>query len=231
MRARVSRSSRFMTGLCDHFFLASSIIDELGSRLSEPRCKARLRRFPKTRNKGWRFYRKLTYRSTKMLTHMATFDKIIQEKILLPVVVRLGRNKFPERTLFAYPESLTWMKQTVPTPVTGRQQSAQTPSEQLILRLQQWISGDQIKPGPMFREMSHPPDSDTWELKTDDLRLFGWMYRPKTFIIASHGYADDYKEPTKIRDYADDVRAVVEARSVLPLDEPKLVRGKFDELI
>jgi len=79
--------------------------------------------------------------------------------------------------------------------------------------------------------MDHPPDSDTWELKTDDLRLFGWMYRPKVFIIASHGYTDHYKEPTKIKNYADDVRAVIEARDALTLDEPKLVRGRFDELI
>jgi hypothetical protein len=123
------------------------------------------------------------------------------------------------------------MRETVPTLTTGRKRSAQTPAEQLIMRLQQWLSGAEIKKGPMFKEMDYPRENDVWELKTDDLRLFGWMYQPKQFIIASHGYTDDYKEPTKIKNYADDVRAVMEARNTLPLDGPKLVKGEFDDLV
>ncbi len=162
---------------------------------------------------------------------MATFAKILEAKLLIRVEVPLGRGKFYERKLYAYPASLRWMKETVPTLKTGRKQSAQTPAEQLIMRLQQWLSGAEIKKGPMFKEMDHPRENDVWELKTDDLRLFGWMYQPKQFIIASHGYADDYKDPTKIKNYADDVRAVMEARDTLPLDGPKLVKGGFDDLV
>lgn len=163
---------------------------------------------------------------------MATFEKILEGRLLIPVVVKLGRGKFFNRKLYAYPASLKWMKETVPTLNTGRQNSAQTPAEQLIMRLQQWLSGEPpLKKGPMFKEMEYPRENDVWELKTDDLRLFGWMYQPKTFIVASHGYADDYKEPTKIKNYADDVRAVIAARDALPLDGPKFVKGKFDELV
>jgi hypothetical protein len=162
---------------------------------------------------------------------MATFDRIIEDKLLIPVVVRLPRGKFYDRNLYAYPDCLKWMKETVPTLDTGRLNSAQTPAEQLMMRLQQWLSGDPIKDGPMFREMSHPKDNDVWELKTDDLRMFGWMYQPKKLVIASCGYADDYKEPTKIKNYGDDVRAVMQARDALPLDGPKFVKGTFDELV
>lgn len=162
---------------------------------------------------------------------MATFEKILEDKLLVPVTVRLGRGRFYNRFLYAFPASLKWMRETVPTLQTGRRESALTPAEQLILRLQQWLSGDPIKKGPMFKEMEFPKDNDVWELKTDDLRLFGWMYQPKKFILAAHGYADDYKVPTKTKDYADDVRAVMAARSALPLDGPKLVKGKFDDLV
>ena len=178
-----------------------------------------------------RSYKLLTYKSTKMLTPMATFEKIIKDRLLIPVVVRLPSGKFYDRYLYAYPDSLKWMKETVPTLQTGRIKSAQTPAEQLIMRLQQWLSGDPIKCGPMFKEMSHPKNNDVWELKTDDLRMFGWMYQRKKLIIAAHGYADHYKEPTKTKNYADDVRAVMQARDALPLDGPKLVRGNFDDLI
>jgi hypothetical protein len=166
-----------------------------------------------------------------MLTQMATFEKVIEDKLIIPVVVGLPRRQFYDRCLYAFPDCFEWMKEMVPTLKTGRRQSAFTPAEQLILRLQQWLSGQPLKKGPMFKEMEYPKDNDVWSLKTDDLRLWGWMYRPKKLIIASCGYADDYKEPTKTKNYADDVRAVMQARDALPLDWPKLVRGKFDELV
>jgi hypothetical protein len=161
---------------------------------------------------------------------MATFEKILEDKVLVPVVVRLGRGRFYDRFLYAYPDCVKWMKETVPTLATGRINSAQTPAEQLILRLQQWLSGAPLKKGPMFKEMAYPKDNDVWELKTEDLRMFGWIYQPKKLIIASCGYADHYKPP-KIKNYADDARAVVQARNALPLDGPKFVRGSFDELV
>lgn len=84
--------------------------------------------------------------------------------------------------------------------------------------------------GRMFRDM-RPQRDGVWELKTADLRIFGWMYRPCEFIAVCGGYADDYKEPTITRYYEDDKRAVIDARNTLPLDPPKCVIGAFDELV
>src|SRR4051812_1731001 len=132
---------------------------------------------------------------------MAGFEKILADRVIVPVVVRLPTGQSQVRFLYAYPECLKWMKEIVPTLVTGRKTDAQTPAEQLFLRLRQWLSGAPINKGPMFRELKYPQNNDVWELKTTDLRMFGWMYRPRKFIIASHGYTDHYKEPTKIKDY------------------------------
>ena len=82
----------------------------------------------------------------------------------------------------------------------------------------------------MFHDME-PGTDGVWELKTADLRLFGWMYQPREFISVCGGYADDYKEPTKTKDYADDRRTVIAARDVIPLDGPKFVTGDFDDLV
>lgn len=69
------------------------------------------------------------------------------------------------------------------------------------------------------------------KLQTADLRIFGWMYQPHKFIAVCGGYADDYKEPTKTKFYADDRRAVVTARDALPLDGDKFVTGAYDDLV
>jgi hypothetical protein len=82
----------------------------------------------------------------------------------------------------------------------------------------------------MFHDMK-PEKDGVWELKTADLRIFGWMYRPRQFIAVCGGYTDDYKEPTKTKDYARDKRAVIEARTALPLDGRKFVVGAFDDVV
>jgi hypothetical protein len=122
------------------------------------------------------------------------------------------------------------MRNEVPKMVTGRVRSDFSPKEQLIERLRQWMSGDPMAYGRMFKDME-PRTDEVWEMKTADLRLFGWIYRPREFIAVCGGYADDYKEPTKTKNYADDRRAVVRARDALPLDGDKLAIGEFDELV
>jgi hypothetical protein len=161
---------------------------------------------------------------------MPTFDKILEEGRLIRLKLRLGRNQFDERELYAYSECLKWMKAEVPKMVTGRVQSNLTPAEQLITRLLQWITGKPMVYGRMFQDML-PRSDEVWELKTADLRLFGWMYRPRKFIAVCGGYADHYKAPTKTKNYADDRKAVVEARDALPLDGDKFVMGDFDDLV
>jgi hypothetical protein len=161
---------------------------------------------------------------------MATLPTLLDEKKLIRVTVRLGRGQFHDRNLYAFPECVEWMRKEVPQMVTGREQSAFTPLEQLHERLRQWMAGDPMKYGPWFHDM-HPRTDDVWELKTADLRIFGWMYRPLHFIAARGGYADDYKEPTKTKTYAAEVREVVKMRDALPLDGDKYVKGDFDDLV
>jgi hypothetical protein len=161
---------------------------------------------------------------------MATFAKLLEERRIIRITVPLPRGKFPERKLYAYPECLEWARTNIPQMVTGRVASDFSPKEQITLRLQQWIAGDPMEYGRMFHDMD-PNTDGVWEMKTADLRLFGWMYRPREFIAVGGGYADDYKEPTKTKDYADDRRVVIAARNALPLDGQKFVTGDFDELV
>jgi hypothetical protein len=161
---------------------------------------------------------------------MAAFDKLLEQGQIVRVTLRLGRGQFNDRELYAYPECLAWMKVEVPKMVTGRVQSAFAPKEQLITRLLQWITGKPMARGRMFQDML-PKSDEVWELKTPDLRIFGWMYRPRKFIAVCGGYADDYKEPTKIKNYGDDRDAVVKARDELPLDGNKFVTGEYDDLV
>ncbi len=93
-----------------------------------------------------------------------------------------------------------------------------------------WISGDRINYGRMFKDLT-PASDEVWEFKTYDLRIFGWIYRPRVFIAAFLDYADWYKEPTKKYYYEGTRDSVVGVRNKLDLDEPKFATGAFDALV
>src|ERR1043166_8313831 len=131
---------------------------------------------------------------------MTTITKLLAEKGLIRVLVPLGRGQFHERKFYAFPECLKWMREDVPKMKTGRSNSAFSPHEQLVERLRQWMAGDAMAHGRMFRDMQ-PKSDHVWELKTADLRIFGWMYRARELVAVRGGYADDYKEPTKTKNY------------------------------
>lgn len=177
-----------------------------------------------------RLYNKVTYKSTNLLTQMATIDTILASRVLIDIRVPLKRGQFYERWIYVYPKCVEWMRNDVPKMVTGRLQAPQTPKEQLHNRIQEWIAGERMDYGPMFSRLT--PHSDfVLELKTPDLRIFGWMYQPKKFVAVFGDYADDYKHPTKTKDYGDARRTVVKARDSLPLDGIKYVTGAFNDLI
>jgi hypothetical protein len=161
---------------------------------------------------------------------MATFAKLLEQKRLIPVQLKLRHGQFPERKIYAFPECIAWMRDQVPKMTTGRLKSDFTPHEQLVERLRQWIAGEAMEYGRMFHDME-PRADDVWELKTADLRIFGWIYRRRQFIAVRGGYTDDYKEPTKVKTYADDRREVVRARDDLDLDGKKFAKGDFNGLV
>ncbi len=76
-----------------------------------------------------------------------------------------------------------------------------------------------------------PGRDEVWEMKTADLRIFGWIYRPRVFIASFVGYADWYKQPKPQKSYDTAREQVKEIRAALDLDEPKFTGGVFDALI
>ncbi|MGA2817363.1 MAG: hypothetical protein ABSE67_13885 [Xanthobacteraceae bacterium] len=105
-----------------------------------------------------------------------------------------------------------------------------TPSEQVDNVLYRWISGKDIIYSRQFQDLM-PMADEVWEMKTADIRIFGWMYQPRKFIAVFGDYADLYKGRNKTRSYDDARGKVVRERDNLDLDQPKFVSGTFDELV
>ena len=149
---------------------------------------------------------------------------------LTRINVRLRRGQQPERTFYGCAEFMEALTTELPTWECGRLRAAQSPQEQMRAILDRWISGRPVTYGRMFQDLI-PATDEAWEHKSADLRIFGWIYRPRVFIAVRLGYADWYKGHNPRFSYEDARRRVVKVRNELDLDEPKFTGGVFDALV
>ncbi|MER9880733.1 hypothetical protein [Mesorhizobium sp. M0118] len=145
------------------------------------------------------------------------------------ITVPLGR-EVQRRWIYAFPRVVYWLQNELPNWQTGRLQSSVGPPDQMDDYLFRWIAGRDIRYEKMFKDLM-PMADEVWEMKTADVRLFGWMCAPRRFIAVVPGYADDFKGIGSANRYEAAKRAVIRARDELPLDQPKIALGAFNALV
>jgi hypothetical protein len=161
---------------------------------------------------------------------MATPDKIAT---LTRIVVPLKWGEFDEREFHAMPSLVRFLEEILPGAKTGILEATETPAAQMDTLLRKWNSGKPMAYSRAFSNLK-PTVRGVWEMKTADLRVFGWLWRPKVFIATFAGLADDYKSqnrnPPK-ESYAEARDRVVWIRDRLGLDPPTFVTGAYNALV
>lgn len=161
---------------------------------------------------------------------MATPDKL---PTLTLVRIPLGRREFADRKFYAMPSFVRFIEETLPGAPIGVLGATETPKIQMDTLLRKWITGRPMAYSRAFSNLK-PAHHAVWEMKTVDLRVFGWIYRPKAFIATFAGLADDYKsqngDPPK-ESYGDARDRVVWIRNRLDLDPPAYVTGVYNALV
>lgn len=111
----------------------------------------------------------------------------IEELAKASAVVKFGggllRYEIPERAIYGTSEVITWIKGNINGLETdGYIHGAATPKQQLASLLRAYVRGDSYEDFMLPKIMS-PNSAWVWELRTHDLRLFGWFYRRGCFIV------------------------------------------------
>jgi hypothetical protein len=126
-----------------------------------------------------------------------------------------------------------FLRDILPGAKTGVAGAAEKPAAQMDTLLRKWNAGRPMEYGRAFSNL-RPTARGVWEMKTADLRVFGWIYRPKVFIATFAGFADDYKSqngnPPK-ESYDDARNRVVWIRDRINLDPPLFATGEYNALI
>ncbi len=141
---------------------------------------------------------------------MATLSILVTRQELIPILVPTD-GAAHLRWVYGFPEFQTWLAVDLPNLEPGRLKAPDAPKEQMDNILYRWITGKDIRYGRQFQDLM-PMVDEVWEMKTPDLRIFGWIYQPRKFIAVFGDYADLYKGANKSRSYAAAVQRVKRKR-------------------
>lgn len=152
---------------------------------------------------------------------MATLDELEKQGALTKVQIRLASPDRERRTLYVLPHVEKWIRNELKE-LTPFEPTDISPLMQAFALFKMFISGEALAEGTEFRLM-RPLESDVYELKSADLRFFGWFYRPGTFIVVA---ADTMEQVHLVDGLSSAYRnEVIKTRESIDLDPPKYEQG------
>jgi hypothetical protein len=157
---------------------------------------------------------------------MATLLELESQGFLVRLVPSLGLRELEQRQIYVTPTAEKWLIGKLPI-LTARWTSEYTPYEQVGALFVEFCGGSKLQHGEQFHVMK-PSGHGVWELKTADVRLFGWFCVKDVFIIVSCEEAVRLKstKPGQPSRYQQSLEHVRKYRDNLRLDEPKAIYGE-----
>jgi hypothetical protein len=152
---------------------------------------------------------------------MATPLHLDRTGALFKLDPNLGPGVQEFRTIYASPRLKTWIENVLPT-LESTWKIELTPQEQLQAFVEEvFCPGEPLTYEHQFKPITHIKDG-IWELKTADLRMFGWFFIKDCFIGSAADLTDNVKRHHLYYGYAGEAARF---RDGLDLDEPKFVPG------
>ena len=159
---------------------------------------------------------------------MATTEQLAEQGILERLDGVLDHDELVERRIYLMPRAVQWLESTLGTIETdGYVENAASPLQQADDLFYDFISGAEMAESWPPHWM-YPQHDGVWELRTPDLRFFGWFTCKGTFIVS----AIDTKENCKLKNlYRGYRNQCVSDRNSMELDEPKYILGELDDVL
>jgi hypothetical protein len=151
---------------------------------------------------------------------MATLIELHAQGRVFRIDPALSWRELEARRLFVLPDAWKWIELVLPTK-NSTWNIQESPVEQLDALTYEFCVGQELAVGTRFKCLTHLGDG-IWQLKTADLRLFGWFSQKDCFIISD---LDDTGRIKQSNLYPGYCKQAVRRRDALDLDEPKFIHG------
>lgn len=149
---------------------------------------------------------------------MATLAELDANGELHKLDAELPYGRQTERLIYVSPRLRDWLINSLPH-LEGEWGTEDAPDMQVAALIEDFCAGAELAVGLRFHVM-RPAYNGVWELKTPDVRIFGWFVHRDCFV----GYVGDSASRVKRHNLYPGYREeTVRFRNALALDPPKFI--------
>lgn len=152
---------------------------------------------------------------------MQTIANLIESGAICRVEVELDSCDQPMRLLYATPDFTEWLDEVLAGAEPPHRLGQATPAEQIDDLFHAFLSGHPLTFTRQFRVV-RAEENAVWELKTPDIRIFGWFMAKDCFVAVSGNWTDTIKDHDLYRGYRIAIRRL---RRELGIEKTLCVRG------
>jgi hypothetical protein len=152
---------------------------------------------------------------------MQTISNLLEIRAIVKLEVPLAPRQQPKRLLYGTPDFVEWLTRIMCGDEPSNRLGDATPSEQIDHLFHIYLSGLPMEFTRQFR-MIRAEENAVWELKTPDIRVFGWFIEKDCFVAVFGDWADRVKEHDLYRGYRIAIRRL---RRELNIDNNLCVQG------
>jgi hypothetical protein len=152
---------------------------------------------------------------------MPTIPDLVESGAIIKIDVDLAPCDQPLRLLYGTPQFVGWLREVLDGAQPSRRLVQASAAEQLDDLFHSFLRGDRLVFTRQFRVI-RAEENAVWELKTPDLRIFGWFMAKDCFVAVFGNWADTIKDHDLYRGYRIAIRRL---RRELGIDASLCVRG------
>jgi hypothetical protein len=152
---------------------------------------------------------------------MPTIADLVESGAIIKIDVDLAPGDQPLRLLYGTPQFVAWLREVLEGAQPSRPLGQAFAAEQLDDLFHSFLRGDRLVFTRQFRVI-RAEENAVWELKTPDLRIFGWFMTKDCFVAVFGNWADTIKDHDLYRGYRIAIRRL---RRELGIDASLCVKG------
>lgn len=159
---------------------------------------------------------------------MPSIEELVLNEELFTVDPSLSDGEIQIRFLYLLPTAKEWLERNLSSCTTdGFFEGAVDPEEQADNFFHDF-SADMSPTFDMEPHIMRPEADSVWELRTADLRFFGWFWRVKTFFVSYVNTKEQCMKHGLYNGYLNETKRV---RNQLNIDPPPFITGTLNDLL
>jgi hypothetical protein len=152
---------------------------------------------------------------------MPTIPDLVATGAIVKIEIELAPHEQPLRLLYGTPEFVDWLKGVADGACPPCPLGHLSAAEQIDDLFYSFLSGAPLVFNRQFRAV-RVEDNAVWELKTPDVRIFGWFMAKDCFLAVFGNWTDIIKDHDLYRGYRIAIRRL---RRELGIDASLCVKG------